>query len=155
MRVIAKLFLKRKKCDLEKCMGKRTNGLYVCQFSNLPGSIYSQYLRHRRRQNAYKTKPCRNLFGNNYCPIGDDCPFYHSKEEQRMPPPDQFDLYSIMAANENNIGMQFNAAAVPFQPQSIVGEGSVDKALDALIQQVSETYQQMYKYVNQLLLVKF
>ena len=74
-------------CYSEKCQGRRINGLFVCQFSNIPGSVYSQYLRHRRRLGAYKTKPCRNFFGSGYCHTGDDCPFYHSAEEQRHLPP--------------------------------------------------------------------
>uniref|UniRef100_A0A1I8BA09 C3H1-type domain-containing protein n=1 Tax=Meloidogyne hapla TaxID=6305 RepID=A0A1I8BA09_MELHA len=55
-------------------------------FSNIPGSQYSQYLRHRRRQNAYKTKPCRNYYGNGFCKSGDDCPFYHVVGEMRKLP---------------------------------------------------------------------
>lgn len=123
-------------------MGKRINGLFVCQFSNLPGNIYSQYLRHRRRQNAYKTKACRNFYGNGFCPIGDECPFYHSKEEQRIQLSDQFDLFGLAG---ENIGTTFNPSAAPFKPQSVVNNESLDKTLDGLILQVSETYQRMYK----------
>uniref|UniRef100_A0A915NIH9 C3H1-type domain-containing protein n=1 Tax=Meloidogyne floridensis TaxID=298350 RepID=A0A915NIH9_9BILA len=73
-------------CDLSKCMGKRINGLFICQFSNIPGSQYSQYLRHRRRQNAYKTKPCRNYYGNGCCKAGNECTFYHAIGEMRTLP---------------------------------------------------------------------
>lgn len=76
--------------------GKRKYGRFKqlqkkLQFSNIPGNVYSQYLRHCRRLNAYKTKPCRNYYGNGNCKSGDKCPFYHNAEEQKQPPELEFD----------------------------------------------------------------
>jgi hypothetical protein len=50
--------------------------------------MYSQFLRYRRRQGAYKTKPCRNFYGGGYCHAGDQCSFYHTLAEQRNMPPE-------------------------------------------------------------------
>ncbi|KAF7637803.1 hypothetical protein Mgra_00002777 [Meloidogyne graminicola] len=72
-------------CDLDKCMGKRINGLYICQFSNIPGSQYSQYLRHRRRQSAYKTVICKNWLKRSHCSLGNDCRFAHGFDDLRTP----------------------------------------------------------------------
>ncbi|CAK5081518.1 unnamed protein product [Meloidogyne enterolobii] len=53
---------------------------------NVTNSQYNQHLRNLRRQNAYKTKPCRNYYGRGFCKSGVNCSFYHAIGEMRVPP---------------------------------------------------------------------
>uniref|UniRef100_A0A914HT47 C3H1-type domain-containing protein n=1 Tax=Globodera rostochiensis TaxID=31243 RepID=A0A914HT47_GLORO len=141
-------------CDLEKCLGKRINGLFICQFSNIPGHLYSQYLRHRRRQGAYKTKPCRNFYGpNRFCPTGDLCSFFHEMDEKRELLHQPTTTNFVMNNDRDNTDPSMH----PFAFESIKEEhASVmfgnnneqqQQTLNNLILLVTETYQRMCKQV--------
>ncbi|KAL3080828.1 hypothetical protein niasHS_014933 [Heterodera schachtii] len=142
-------------CDLEKCLGKRINGLFVCQFSNIPGHLYSQYLRHRRRQGAFKTKPCRNYYGpSRFCPAGDQCSFFHEMDEKREL------LQTTLSTNllpnaEGGVDPSlhsfalFEASDNGHAPQMVFcgNDDQHQQTLNSLIDLVTETYQRMCKQV--------
>uniref|UniRef100_A0A914H4G5 C3H1-type domain-containing protein n=1 Tax=Globodera rostochiensis TaxID=31243 RepID=A0A914H4G5_GLORO len=142
-------------CDLEKCLGKRINGLFVCQFSNIPGHLYSQYLRHRRRQGAYKTKPCRNFYGpNRFCPAGDRCSFFHEMDEKRelLHQPTTTTNF-VMNNDRDNIDPSMHPFAFELfneEHTSVMFDNNNEQqqqTLNNLILLVTETYQRMCKQV--------
>ena len=121
----------------------------LLQFSNIPGSQYSQYLRHRRRIGAYKTKPCRNFYGTGFCQAGRDCSFYHNDTEKRAPPPESDTLMGENAVVQGNGPMNFPIGHFHAQTKQskCLADESLCKELEGLNKQVRNTYERLLKWV--------